>query len=521
MEPHNRPRRPHSASAAAMASHVAMEPPAAQGLDAPAARNGVGVKSPLATPQWDAAHAAHGRSPAMMLNPPPPPPVHKPYNMPGIQSPEAYCMHNGAPVHDQGTQQNEGVLSPAADLRSPPDQLSALKQSELAPDMATGVPTLDAVSALEVGASEAPAEPGTRASDPALPPPVSGAMSSLSPGFTFLNAQDSKTPDMQAEGPEVPRHDDPIAPVGNASSQHDPFSNVWQHLQTPASGAQLLSISNSEAGTGAGVVAQSKAAASAPSSGHAAVAVTAGGRGSVPLIQDMTSETAALRMQIEKLRRQSQEEKDARKAIEARALDLRIRLAAARGESGEPGVAPSASRQPRENLTRFRSLVEHNPVIVDSFWVPVDDGVSARLDVAEYTVLGKLKFSSRLFDNRAVKEWYRQNKHKVEVGNLVASTLGGAPPGTSSTAAVETGADGHDATGAAVRGVYATADGNSGRNPPDDLQQGLFGAAGTVQSAAAWGGHGGVAHEPTQVSQAALQRFLDDSFAAGGPDRMS
>lgn len=435
-------------------------------------------------------------------------------------------MHNGVPVHGQGTQQNEDVLSPPADLRGPPDQASALKQSKLAPELPhVGVPTLDAVSALEVGASEAPAEPGTHSSDPALPPPASAAMSSLSPGFTFLNAQEQKTADMQvegAEGSEVPRHEDPIAPVGNASPQHDPFSNVWQHLQTPASGAQLLSISNSEAGTGAGVGTQSKAAASAPSSGQAVAVATAAGRASVPLIQDMTSETAALRMQIEKLRRQSQEEKDARKAIEARALDLRIRLAAARGESGEPGEAPSASGQPRENLTRFRSLVEHNPVIVDSFWVPVDDGVSARLDVAEYTVLGKLKFSSRLFDNRAVKEWYRQNKHKVEVGNLVASTLGGAPPGTSTTAAaLQTGADGHDTTGTAVHGVYGAADSNNGRNQPDDLQQGRFGPAGNVQPQAAWGGQGGVARDPNQVSQAALQRFLDDSFAAGGPDRMS
>jgi hypothetical protein len=45
---------------------------------------------------------------------------------------------------------------------------------------------------------------------------------------------------------------------------------------------------------------------------------------------------------------------------------------------------------------------------------------------AEYTGLGKLKFSSRLFDNRAVKEWYKKNKHRVEVGSLVSRLSGRA-----------------------------------------------------------------------------------------------
>ena len=100
-------------------------------------------------------------------------------------------------------------------------------------------------------------------------------------------------------------------------------------------------------------------------------------------------------------------------------------------------------------------------MIVDSFWVPVDDGVSARLDVAEYTGLGKLKFSSRLFDNRAVKEWYKKNKHRVEVGSLV-SGLAGVNPGM--TAA--NGAGATNTTNSTLPDVARSSD-QSGRRTSD------------------------------------------------------
>jgi hypothetical protein len=48
-------------------------------------------------------------------------------------------------------------------------------------------------------------------------------------------------------------------------------------------------------------------------------------------------------------------------------------------------------------------------------WRPLQ----ARLDVAEYSVLAKLKFSSRLFDKESVREWYRMNSHRIAVGKLV------------------------------------------------------------------------------------------------------
>lgn len=514
-----------------MAGHVAMEPPAAIGTDLSTAKNGNGFKSPLATPHRVTVQASQGQSPAMMLNPPPPPAVHKPYRMQGVNSPEALRMHDGVHLHGKDTMQAEVAPLPAADSAvaesalhhpTPLTQPTPLDQAQPVTDASVARNATQVTTRVpDMGTVAPPAVDGEHATDSAVPLPGTAAMSSLPPGFAFVNAEETVAQDTQAGAAESQRQEDRAATVAQSSPQHDPFSNVWQHLQTPASGAQLLSISNSEVGTGAGGGAQSKAAASAPSS-QAAPAATMSARASLPLIQDMTSETAALRMQIEKLRRQSQEEKEARKAIEARALDLRVRLAAARGECGEPGAAPSASGQPRENLTRFRSLVEHNPVIVDSFWVPVDDGVSARLDVAEYTVLGKLKFSSRLFDNRAVKEWYRQNKHKVEVGNLVASTLGGAPQRASPApaAAAETVTDGHDITGAAVQPVYGEAGTSHGRSHRDGLQEGLFDPAGNVQSPAAWGGHGDAGRDPNQVSQAALQRFLNDSFAAGGPDKM-
>lgn len=517
MDAHNRPRRPHSASAAAMASHVAMEPPVATTFD----RQPNGFKSPLATPQQIMKHTIEQRSPAMMLNPPPPRPVHKPY-IPGVHGSEPLPPHDQ--VHLDGASHQQPVAAPTANTA--PDEATDTQEERTAPAEEpqrvqkvenAGTAVGDATNDQPLVTANQFAAKQVDASTEAIQLPANASLSTLSPGFTFLNSQTEKSPEARA-ATEATRREEHAAAAGNTTS-HDPFSNVWQHLQTPTTGAQLLSISNSEGGTGVGLASQGQAVVSAPASTQAASPAATAAAAAVPLIRDTTSETAALRMQIEKLRKQSQEEKEARKAIEARALDLRIRLAAARGESGEAAAAPSASGQPRENLTRFRSLVEHNPVIVDSFWVPVDDGVSARLDVAEYTVLGKLKFSSRLFDNRAVKEWYRQNKHKVEVGNLVASTLGTNPPTTSAPG--ETGAGNADAAGADVHAVYGTADGRQSGPPGDAVQQSLFGPTSKPQLHGLWGSGIAGSQDTSQVSQAALQRFLDDSFAAGGPDRMT
>ena len=46
-------------------------------------------------------------------------------------------------------------------------------------------------------------------------------------------------------------------------------------------------------------------------------------------------------------------------------------------------------------------------------------GLQARIDVAEYCVLAKLKFSSRLFKKEDVRRWYQHNSHRVAVGRLI------------------------------------------------------------------------------------------------------
>lgn len=227
--------------------------------------------------------------------------------------------------------------------------------------------------------------------------------SSLPGGLTFLNAgtpQPQPTA-MPPTNPPTNPHYNLAAASATASTAgsitSDPFSNVWQQLQQRPPSVQLLSLSSSVAGGSANAGANAR-------------------------VQDNTSQMAELRLEVEKLQKELAEEKSSHKALQIRTLELRTRLSHTQYEppnKQSPGDSDNA-----DVAERFKSLVERNPVVVDSFWVPVDDGVSARLDVAEYTGLGKLKFSSRLFDNRAVKEWYKNNKHRVEVGSLVSGLAG-------------------------------------------------------------------------------------------------
>jgi hypothetical protein len=245
---------------------------------------------------------------------------------------------------------------------------------------------------------------------------------SLPGGLTFLNAG---TPPNQgnvnAMPPTNPHYNLTASSTATSNTvptsaapksiNNDPFSNVWQQLQQRPPSVQLLSLSSTVAG--------------GPGGGGPA------STGAHARIHDNTSQMADLRLEIEKLRKELSEEKAAHQALQHRTLELRTRLAQS---SYEPSNRQSPGDMDNTDVAqRFKSLVERNPVIVDSFWVNVDEGVSARLDVAEYTGLGKLKFSSRLFDNRAVKEWYKKNKHRVEVGSLLSGLAGANMPLTTAS----------------------------------------------------------------------------------------
>lgn len=279
---------------------------------------------------------------------------------------------------------------------------------------------------------------------------------SLPGGLTFLNAgtPSQTSQSVSAMPPSNPHYN---LTAGSAASGHnlpsaaprsissDPFSNVWQQLHQRPPSVQLLSLSSSVAG-------------GAPGNNSAVNAH----------IHDNTSQMAELRLEIEKLRKELSEEKSAHKALQSRTLELRTRLSQAQYEP--PNKQSPGDIDNTDVADRFKSLVERNPVIVDSFWVPVDDGVSARLDVAEYTGLGKLKFSSRLFDNRAVKEWYKKNKHRVEVGSLVSTLPGvnaglstGAYPATHSTV---NGTGGNNVTQSSMSETGRSSD-QSGKNMGD------------------------------------------------------
>lgn len=89
------------------------------------------------------------------------------------------------------------------------------------------------------------------------------------------------------------------------------------------------------------------------------------------------------------------EEKEARKLAEARAMELRVRMrsgggnapdAADAGEAGagEPAGEGAGARDSEGGeggglgKPQYRCLFEKNPILVDSFWVPVDTGVQVR-----------------------------------------------------------------------------------------------------------------------------------------------
>ena len=135
----------------------------------------------------------------------------------------------------------------------------------------------------------------------------------------------------------------------------------------------------------------------------------------------LSAAVARARHDIAELESQLAEERGARKAAEARAMELRMRIAdaEARAAGEEPPAAGDSAR-----IARFQSLVRKNPIMVDSFWVPVDRGVQARLDIAEYATLAKLKFSSKVFDKEGVKEWNLQNGQRVAVGKLIDTVDG-------------------------------------------------------------------------------------------------
>jgi hypothetical protein len=173
-----------------------------------------------------------------------------------------------------------------------------------------------------------------------------------------------------------------LGTTGDIHSSHSPplGSNpdqaVWQPLCGTKARALEISISNSSSNSppsaGQGKLADALAAK------QVEMFLTHTGD-----VDRQAEELAQARHDIEELKSLLEEERGARKVAERRAMELRLRLAGAdqRGAEGSTQAGGGELPLPGDGqanglrVHQYRSLVEKNPNMVDSFWVPVDRGV--------------------------------------------------------------------------------------------------------------------------------------------------
>jgi hypothetical protein len=99
----------------------------------------------------------------------------------------------------------------------------------------------------------------------------------------------------------------------------------------------------------------------------------------------MQDEIERLKHDVKAAKSAAEEERSARKAAEERTMVLRQRLAEAGSAQQDAREAPeapeaggavaAAAAAAAQGMQQYRSLMERNPCMVDSFWIPVDDGV--------------------------------------------------------------------------------------------------------------------------------------------------
>jgi hypothetical protein len=98
-------------------------------------------------------------------------------------------------------------------------------------------------------------------------------------------------------------------------------------------------------------------------------------------VDRMQDRIESLQRELTAAKGEAAEEHSARKAAEERAMVLRRRLAeAGSAEQGfrevpGQGAEAAAGAAAAQGMCCYRSLMERNPFMVDSFWIPVDDGV--------------------------------------------------------------------------------------------------------------------------------------------------